>query len=182
MPFSTSILPVPMGLRTADCVLQPLRASDVERDYEAVMASQEPLRHRTGGRWPRADFTLAENLTDLEEHEADFAAHRGFTYTVLDPSATRCLGCVYAYPLDTDAEDTAEAAVWFWVRPECVAAGIDQRLLAALIPWLRDDFAFTRVLFRASANDAQQQALMHEAGLQERERRLWGSIETVLFE
>jgi hypothetical protein len=38
--------------------------------------------------------------------------------------------------------------------------------LAALIPWLRGDFAFAQVLFRAWANDERQTALLHEAGLQ----------------
>jgi hypothetical protein len=186
MSFSSPDVHIPIGLRTDDCVLQPLRATDVERDYEAVMASQEPLRARTGGRWPRPDFTIAENLADLEEHEADFAAGRGFTYTVLDPGETRCLGCVYVYPLEQDesqdTESADDAVVWFWVRPECVDAHLDRRLLAALVPWLREDFAFTRVLYRASANDAQQVALMREAGLREVDRRLQGSVETVLFE
>jgi RimJ/RimL family protein N-acetyltransferase len=186
MSFSTVDRLAPAELRVDACVLQPLRAADVERDYEAVMASQDALRARTGGRWPRPDFTLAENLADLHEHEADFAARRGFTYTILDPDETRCLGCVYVYPRDQDKdqdrEGPDEAMVWFWVRPECVEANLDQRLLAALVPWLQEDFAFTRVLIRASANDARQLALMRAAGLREADRRLLGSIKTVLFE
>jgi RimJ/RimL family protein N-acetyltransferase len=167
-------------------VLQPLRATDVERDFEAVMASQEALRERTGGRWPRPGFTLAENLADLHEHEDDFAAHRGFTYTVLDPDETHCLGCVYIYPSVQEGsqatEGTDKAVVWFWVRPECVEADLDQRLLAALVPWLREDFGLSRVLFRVSANDARQLALMREAGLQEADRCLQESLETARFE
>jgi hypothetical protein len=110
MSFSTIDWLVPTELRIDACVLQPLRATDVERDFEAVMASQEALRERTGGRWPRPDFTLAENLTDLREHEADFAARRGFTYTVLDPGETSCLGCVYVYPPDHAEREAAENA------------------------------------------------------------------------
>jgi hypothetical protein len=79
------------------------------------------------------------------------------------------------------AENADEAVVWFWVRPECVDANLDQRLLAALVPWLQNDFAFTRVLFRVSAADARQLALMRECGLQMVETRLLGPIETVLF-
>jgi hypothetical protein len=98
MTFYPDDAPVPTGLRCDEFLLRPLRATDVELDYEAVMASQEPLRRGSGGEWPRPDFTLAENLADLQGHEADFQARRGFTYTVMDLTETRCLGCVYAYP------------------------------------------------------------------------------------
>jgi len=159
---------VPAALRSDEFLLRPLRAADVELDYEAVMASQEALRRGSGGEWPRPDFTLEENLADLQGHEADFHARRGFTYTVMDPSETRCLGCVYAYPPadDGDGRDRDyEAVVWFWVRPDRVADDLDRRLLAALVPWLRNDFAFTRVLFQAWANDERQTVLLAEAGL-----------------
>ena len=55
--------------------------------------------------------------------------------------------------------------VWFWVRPDGVADDLDRRLLAALVPWLRNDFAFARVLFRAGADDERQTAILSEAGL-----------------
>jgi hypothetical protein len=142
--------------------LRPLRAADVELDYEAVMASQEALRRGSDGQWPRPDFTLEESLADLQGHEADFQARRGFTYTVMDPSETRCLGCVYAYPPEDNGDGRDrdhEAVVWFWVRPDRVADDLDRRPLAALIPWLRGDFAFAQVLFQAWANDERQTAL-----------------------
>jgi RimJ/RimL family protein N-acetyltransferase len=168
MPFYPDDAPVPTELRTDEFLLRPLRAADVDRDYEAVMATQETLRRSSGGRWPRPDFTLEENLADLEGHEEDFHARRGFTYTVMDPTETRCLGCVYAYPLSEEEGDGArddEAAVWFWVRPDGVADDLDRRLLGALIPWLRDDFAFSRVLFRTRGNDERRAAILAEAGL-----------------
>jgi hypothetical protein len=169
MPFYLDDAPVPSELRTDEFLLRPLRAADVDLDYEAVMATQETLRRSSGGRWPRPDFTIEENLADLQGHEEDFRARRGFTYTVMDPTETRCLGCVYAYPpKDEDGGDGArdyEAAVWFWVRPDGVAEDLDRRLLAALVPWLRDDFAFARVLFRTGAKDERRAAILGEAGL-----------------
>src|SRR5918995_1012233 len=140
MTFYPEDAPVPTLLRGDDFVLRPLRATDVDLDYEAVMASQEALRRGSGGQWPRPGFTLEENLTDLQGHEADFLARRGFTYTVMDPTETRCLGCVYAYPPEGEdgdgGADDHEAVIWFWVRPDGVAADLDRRLLAALVPWL----------------------------------------------
>jgi len=169
MTFYPDDAPVPAELRTDEFLLRPLRATDVDLDYEAVIATQETLRRTSGGRWPRPDFTLEENLADLQGHEADFHARRGFTYTVMDPTETRCFGCVYAYPPENAGADIAasdyEAVVWFWVRPDGVAADLDRRLLAALVPWLRDDFAFARVLFRAMADDERQTSILGEAAL-----------------
>ena len=148
------------------------------------MATQETLRRSSGGRWPRPDFTLEENLADLEGHEADFLARRGFTYTVMDPTESRCLGCVYAYPPKHDRNGQAgahEAVVWFWVRPDCVADDLDRRLVAALVPWLRSDFAFARVLFRAWADDERQTAIFGEAGLRIVEARPIRGTEALLF-
>ena len=149
MTFYPDDAPVPAGLRSDEFLLRPLRATDVELDYEAVMATQEVLRRGSGGAWPRPDFTLEENLADLQGHEADFLARRGFTYTVMDPTESRCLGCVYAYPPADDRDGQAgahEAVVWFWVRPDCVADDLDRRLVAALVPWLR-----RRLRFRTGA-------------------------------
>jgi hypothetical protein len=184
MTFYPDDAPVPTALRGDESVLRPLRASDVDLDYEAVMASQEALRRGSDGQWPRPGFTLEENLADLQGHEADFQARRGFTYTVMDPTETRCLGCVYAYPPQDDGDRRDrdyEAVVWFWVRPDRVADDLDRRLLAALVPWLRSEFAFARVLFRAWANDERQTALLHEAGLQVVDTRPGRGTEALLF-
>jgi RimJ/RimL family protein N-acetyltransferase len=184
MTFYPDDAPVPAGLRSDELLLRPLRATDVELDYEAVMATQEVLRRGSGGAWPRPDFTLEENLADLQGHEADFLARRGFTYTVMDPTESRCLGCVYAYPPKDDRDGQAvahEAVVWFWVRPDCVADDLDRRLVAALVPWLRNDFAFARVLFRAWADDERQIAVLGEAGLRVVDARPIRGKEALLF-
>src|SRR5215204_7469819 len=86
MTFYPEDAPIPTLLRGDDFVLRPLRATDVDLDYEAVMTSQEALRRGSGGEWPRPDFTLEENLAGLQGHEADFHACRGFTYTLMDPA------------------------------------------------------------------------------------------------
>jgi RimJ/RimL family protein N-acetyltransferase len=183
MAFYPKDAPIPAELHTEEFLLRPLCAADVELDYEAVMATQEDLRRGSGGRWPRPDFTIEENLADLEGHEADFHARRGFTYTVTNPMETRCLGCVYAYPLEDEDGGTrdGEAAVWFWVRPDGVANDLDQRLLAALMQWLRDNFAFARVLYRARAGNARQTTIFEEAGLRVVATRRVRGIEDILF-
>lgn len=207
MSFSPDADPVPTELRTADFLLRPLLASDAERDYEAVMACQVALRRDNGDHWPRPDFTVAENLVDLQGHEADFRAQRGYTYTVLDPSGARCLGCVYIYPaapgagasggvevhhaatyssspvasVEAGATPADAAEVRFWVRADGVPADLDQRLLTALLPWLRNAFTFAHVRSPAWASDARRMAILHEAGLREVARLQAGDAEVLLF-
>jgi RimJ/RimL family protein N-acetyltransferase len=179
MPFYPPDAPVPAELRTAELLLRPLRATDAALDYDAVMASRERLLRRSAGQWPRVGFTLAENRADLEQHEAEFHARVAFAYTVMNPDETACLGCVYIYPLRRTlerygapaeliaaaAEDEAEAS--FWVRQDREADDLDRRLLAALLPWLRDAFAFGRLWLRAFTAEERQVAIIRAAGLRQ---------------
>ena len=173
--------PVPAGLRTDEFVLRMLRAADAALDYDAVISSREQLRLKSGGEWPREGFTLAENLADLERHERDFHERSGFTYTVMNPTETECLGCVYIYPLlallqrvNASPERIAqvgdyEARVWFWARSSRLADHLDARLLEALRRWLGREWAFSRVVFSVNANEAEHISLLQQAGLREQE-------------
>ena len=49
-------------VRDYDAILEA-----VEQDYEAVMETQAHF-HALGYSWPRAGFTIAENLADLKQH------------------------------------------------------------------------------------------------------------------
>jgi hypothetical protein len=143
------------------------------------MASRERLPWRSAGQWPRAGFTLAENHADLAQHEAEHQARAAFTYTVLNPDETECLGCLYCYPLRRTlasygapppaiaaaGEDAAEAS--FWVRQDREADDLDRRLLAALLPWLRGEFAFARLWLRAFAAEERQVAILRAARLRQ---------------
>jgi hypothetical protein len=168
---------VPTVLHTEELVLRPLTTQHNPLDYEAVMASQEQLRQGSTHGWPRAGFTLAENLADLSEHEREFVERKAFVYTVLDPGETRCLGCVYIYPRErvlrachADAAAIAaigddEAEVSFWARTDRLADELDRRLLTALLPWLTEAFAFAHVRHGALGRQRRQLALYRAAGL-----------------
>jgi hypothetical protein len=161
--------PMPERRETAEFVLRPLRATDVEQDYEAVMESRERLRGWGGGRWPWDEFTLADNLGDLEEHEGEHLAREAFTYTVLDPSEQTCLGCVYINPLRrllawgqaSEEEQAAvtdnDAVVRFWIRTSRLDEGLEERLLEELRRWFHDEWSFPRLCFRTNENDRQMQ-------------------------
>src|SRR5262245_21259344 len=152
MNFYPTSAVVPGEMRSDRVFLRPLRATDVELDYEAVMASREQLRRWGQSDWPADDFSLEENLADLERHEREHRDRVAFTFTVLDPTATRCLGCVYIRPPEDwmAAHFSKEAwagTVAFWVRTEEVATELDRHLLATLREWFRKDWAFERLLF-----------------------------------
>lgn len=65
--------------------------------------------------------------------------------------------------------------------PGRVVADLDRRLLAALLPWLRDEFAFARVLDRALGGDPRQTAIFEEVGLCLVEMRSSRGVEDHLF-
>lgn len=169
---------VPHGFQTQHLLLRPLLAADNALDYAAVMASREYLQAGTSGLWPQDDFTPAENLQDLQEHEADHAARTSFTFTVMNPEGSECLGCVYLNSLDELLEKYAALTpaphsfppgcgyVDFWMRPACQAAGLDRHLLDQLLDWFDREWQFPRVVFTANQLEQHQRGLYEQAGLQ----------------
>jgi hypothetical protein len=133
----------PRGLEASDFRLEPLGVEHNERDFAAWSSSIEHIRASPGYRdssWPHP-MSLAENLADLERHASDFAARRGFTYTVLD-AGDDVIGCVYVYPADDDVHD---ASVQSWVRVS--RADLDPVLTAAVAEWLASSWPFRRPLY-----------------------------------
>jgi len=130
----------PLRLAAEGLELEPLGPQHNEGDYAAWTSSIDHIRATPGfpdGDWPRP-MTPEENRNDLERHAADFAARRGFTYTVLDDG--RIVGCVYIYPL---RDGSAGAQVSSWITAN--RAGLDSPLRAAVRAWLSDAWPFERV-------------------------------------
>ena len=71
MRFYPEIASIPERLMTDEVLVRPLRATDAEADFEALMSSQEMLREWDQSDWPSDDFTLEENRADLAEHERE---------------------------------------------------------------------------------------------------------------
>jgi len=122
----------PLGFAVGSFRLEPLGPQHNERDYAAWSSSIEHIRRSPGypdGRWPR-QMTIDENLADLERHARDFAARKGFTYTVLDASDD-VVGCVYVYPAGDGLHD---AVVQSWVRES--EAAHDDAFRHAIADWV----------------------------------------------
>jgi hypothetical protein len=133
---------VPDGLECERFRLVPLTAEHNESDYAAWSSSVDHI-HATPGfearPWPPRDgMPLAQNRAELQEHADDFAARRGFTYTVLAPGRDEVIGCVYIYPGEGGA-----ASVRSWVR--AADAELDAELHEAVSRWLAERWPFERV-------------------------------------
>lgn len=170
--------PVPAELRTAEFVLRPIVAGDADRDYAAVMETREYLRLWRQSTWPEDDFTVEENRRDLVECEERHLAGRAFTYTVLDPGGTECLGCVYVFttgarflaratvtPVGDDEWADVEAVVFFWARLSRMETGMDGRLLAALRTWFAEEWKLARTVYATSEPFTQQVDLLRRTGM-----------------
>ena len=74
--------------------LRPIRESDVDIDYPAVMGSQGRLWAKYGEAWgwPPASMTWEEDREDLARHEAEIAAKETFNYAVFPEGRVGCWG------------------------------------------------------------------------------------------
>ena len=143
-PFVPEDFEPPARLVKRDFLLEPLGPQHNERDHASWTSSMAHIHATPGffGRehdddWP-VPMALSDNLQDLEGHAADFAARRGFTYTVLDPAGGDVIGCVYLYPSKDDEHDVR---VQSWVRAS--RAELDVVLWRAVGDWLATDWPFT---------------------------------------
>jgi hypothetical protein len=139
---------VPDGLTAEEFRLVPLGPQHNESDYAAWTTSIDHIQATpgfAGHSWPH-EMSLADNLRDLEQHAQDFAARRGFTYTVLSTSPGDVIGCVYIYPSAgraTGSTGRRHAVIRSWVRADHPA--LDPVLHDAVLAWLERDWPFDSI-------------------------------------
>ena len=127
--------------------LRPIRESDVDIDYPAVMGSRERLWEIYGEAWgwPPADMTYEEDRIDLARHEREIAAHETFNYAILDEPESELLGCVYIDPPGPDSRPGSDAVVSWWVVDRIVGSDLDRALRAFVPHWLTATWGFEGV-------------------------------------
>jgi hypothetical protein len=166
MQFYPQNAAVPKELRTEEFHIRPLRVSDAEIDYAAVMDSKSMLRIMSQSTWPSDDFTLEMNRKDLKEHEQEHDRRIAFTYTVLDPTERICLGCVYIGHLkEGPMKGDHVAELRFWIRQPYLEQDLDKLLLKHLIDWFKHDWAFSHVILSVANEDKRQVQLTSELSL-----------------
>lgn len=181
MPPADLREPAQPELRTSEFVLRPITAHDAAMDHDALMETREHLRLWEQSSWPEDDFTVEANRADLADLEQRHAAGRAYTYTVLDPPGTECLGCVYVFPthatfltratvtpLGDDAWTDVQAVVYFWARRSRMETGLDARLLAALRTWFAETWTLERTVFVTNEQFTQQVDLIESTDLTRR--------------
>ena len=142
------------------------------------MASRQDLLGWEQSGWPAPDFGIDANREDLERHERLHDEGRAFTYTVVDPTGDRCLGCVYLFPVEAKFLAASEitpigdrrwedvgAVVYHWVRTSAEVTGLDLEFLDRLIRWLRDDWPVEQPVFVASEAFPAQADLLRDSEL-----------------
>jgi RimJ/RimL family protein N-acetyltransferase len=123
--------------------LRPIRATDVDLDYPAVMASQERLWSIYGPAWgwPPATMTYEEDRADLARHEVEIEAHKSFNYVLLDAEEKAVLGCVY---LDPPEKTGADAEICWWVVDPMVGSELAAALDEFVPRWVARSWPFER--------------------------------------
>jgi hypothetical protein len=129
--------------------LRPIRETDVDIDYPAVMGSRERLWERYGAAWgwPPADMTYDDDRRDLGRHETEIAARETFNYAVLDAEETALLGCVYIDPPDDSCPPGTDAVVSWWVVDAAVGSELERTLDAFVPLWLTETWGFRSVCY-----------------------------------
>ncbi len=136
---------VPERLEGDGFFLRMLSVDDVDKDYEAVMASAGRVKGLLDPASPWPDgLTLKDNLIDLAWHQREFALRHSFAYTVMASGEDRCLGCCYIFPSNAPGYD---AAVFYWARAGTNADARDAELGTCLRIWLRDVWPFKNAAF-----------------------------------
>jgi hypothetical protein len=142
-PFVPAEFVVPEEFETKHFRLRMLSVDDVEKDYEAVMETQERF-HSMGYSWPREGFTIEENLADLEQHQKEFLKREAFAYTVVSLDESRVLGCIYINP--TDSAET-DARIRMWVRESELKKGLDPIVFNQVKAWVVSSWPFSKVIY-----------------------------------
>jgi hypothetical protein len=134
------VVPLPTGDH-----LRPIRESDAEIDYPAVMGSREHLWSMFGAPWgwPDADMTLEEDKAELARHEREILVHLSFNYAVLDAAESRLFGCVY---IDPPERVGADADVSWWLVIDASPA-LEATMHDFVPEWVANAWPFTRPRF-----------------------------------
>ena len=163
-------------------IVRPLVPSDVVLDHEAVMSSREFLYHwEQDPPYPPEDFSVEDNLADLEQMDSEHREGTRYTYSVLNADETEVLGCIYFMPNDDRMYQTAEvtshdgmdlssvdATVAFWVRVSTWENGFERALLESVLGWLRADWSLDQPVIMTNEKLDHQIATIESLGLTRR--------------
>lgn len=170
------------GFATDTFLVRPLLPTDVVLDHDAVMATRDFLYHwEQEPPYPPADFSVEDNLADLEQMRTAHLEGTRYTYTVMTADETQVLGCIYLLPGDDrmyrsakvmshdgTALESLDATMAFWVRESTWAEGFERELLDAVIDWLDDVWAIEQWVVLTNEHLDHQMVTIESLGLRRR--------------
>ena len=152
--FVPSDFNVPELYTTDKFILRMILAKDAKLDYEAIMSNIEHINKTPTppmcGDWPQQTLTLEQDKKDLKWHEKKHKLREVFTYTIMNPTETKCLGCIYIYPSTHKGFD---AESYFYVTEEQFNKGLDSEIYRYLDKWLIEKWPFQNVIFPNRKSD-----------------------------
>ena len=167
--------PIPNKFVSTAFHFEVLEPKHVQLDYQALMSSQNYLRRWSNSTWPEDNFSVEDNLKDLEWHYEEFKGKFAFTYTILDKSGNKCLGCIYIRPtgsirnLKPDEIELLEFSAYFcsfWVIDEIRNTNLGQEIFTSIKNWIKNDWSYARMLYTSNLEIPDQQTLYQENGLE----------------
>jgi hypothetical protein len=126
--------------------MRPIRETDVDIDYPAVMGSQPRLWTIFGDAWgwPPATMTHEQDQADLARHEREANAHQSFNYAVLDAEESRLFGCVY---IDPPERLGADADISWWIIDDALGSPLEACLHDFVPTWIHTAWPFATPRF-----------------------------------
>jgi RimJ/RimL family protein N-acetyltransferase len=126
--------------------LRPIRPSDLDLDYSAVMGSRERLFDIFGRAWgwPPATLTRQEDLDELVRHADEMVTNMSFNFAIFDRDETALLGCVY---IDPPEKAGADAEISWWVVDDEVGGALEAALREQVPEWIAAAWPFTAPRF-----------------------------------
>jgi hypothetical protein len=133
--------------------LRPIRESDVDLDYPAVMGSRERLWRVYGDAWgwPPESMSFEHDRADLARHADEMVRGLSFAYAIFDAGEHELLGCAYIDPAEpsdsNEPPDTPDAVVSWWVVDAAVDTPFHRALDDAIPRWLAEEWPFVQVRY-----------------------------------
>jgi len=165
--------PIPENFIHPLFLFEVLQPKHVELDYQALMVSRNFLRRWSESTWPEDEFLLADNLKDLEWHFEEFKGKYAFTFTILNPSRTKCFGCIYIRPTDSirklSAAEKEKLTPYpyfcsYWVIDEIRSSDLERQILFSLNNWLKTSWQFPNIVFTSNLLISEQNKFLEENG------------------
>jgi len=127
--------------------MRPIRESDVDIDYPAVMGSRDRLwaKYREAWGWPPAELTYEEDRRDLARHEDEMTRGEAFNFAIFDAEETELVGCVYVDPPDSGSPQGTDAVVSWWLVDSLAGSDLDSELSDFVPRWLTQTWGFRAV-------------------------------------